>query len=255
VIITQANLSGSAFSTSGLNLPLSLIPGQSFTFDVIFTPISDGLSIGSISVISNASNSPFLISLSGTGGSPGLLSVTPTSLNYGNVVVGTSASLSATITATGSGVTVSSVTTNSSEFTVSGSPLPITLAAGQSTSLTLTFTPQASGTETGSIYFISSASNSPTLESLTGTGVLSPMHRVDLSWNPSTSTTVGYNIYRSGISGGPYTKINSALNASTTYTDDNIQGGLTYYYVATAVDANGTESTYSNQTQAVVPLP
>jgi len=65
----------------------------------------------------------------------------------------------------------------------------------------------------------------------------------------------GYNIYRGEASGGPYPKINSAFNATTTYTDDKVQGGQTYFYVTTAVDANGTESTYSNQAQAVIPAP
>jgi Abnormal spindle-like microcephaly-assoc'd, ASPM-SPD-2-Hydin len=255
VIITEANLTGSAFSVSGLNLPLSLIPGQSFTMDVLFTPISAGSATGSISVISNASNSPLTISLSGTGGSPGQLSVTPTTLDFGSVVVGTSASLPVTLAATSSSVTVSSITTSSPEFTLSGSPLPITLAAGQSTSLIFTFAPQTSGIDAASIYFISTASNSPTLESLTGTGALSQSHKVDLSWNPSTSAVVGYNIYRSGNSGGPYSKINSALSATTTYTDDQVQSGVIYFYVTTAVDVNGTESTYSNQAQAVVPAP
>jgi hypothetical protein len=255
VTITEANLTGSAFNVSGLNLPLSLVPGQSFTIDVLFSPISAGSTAGNISVISNASNSPLTISLSGTGDSPGQLSVTPTSMDFGSVVVGTSASLTVILTAIGSSVTVSSITTSSPEFTLSRSPLPIALGAGQSTTLTFTFTPLASGTDAASIYFVSSASNSPTLESLTGTGILSQPHRVDLSWNPSTSAVGGYNIYRGEASGGPYTKINSAFNATTTYTDDKVQGGQTYFYVTTAVDANGTESTYSNQAQAVIPAP
>src|SRR5207249_3763335 len=140
VTINDANLTGSAFNVSGLNLPLSLVPGQSFTIGVVFTPISVGLTAGNISVVSNASNSPLTISLSGTGGSPGQLSVTPTSLDFGSVVVGTSASLPVTLTVVGSSVTVSSITTSSPEFRLSGSVLPIALEAGQSTTLTFTFT-------------------------------------------------------------------------------------------------------------------
>jgi len=66
---------------------------------------------------------------------------------------------------------------------------------------------------------------------------------------------VGYNVYRGSQSGGPYTKINSALDASTIYTDSSVQAGQTYYYVTTAVDSNGVESAYSNQIQAPVPSP
>jgi fibronectin type 3 domain-containing protein len=119
----------------------------------------------------------------------------------------------------------------------------------------LTFTPQVSGTASASLSFVSNASNSPTVESLTGSGALSPPHSVELSWSPSTSAVVGYNIYRSGTSGGPYAKMNSALSATTAYTDNTVQAGLTYYYVTAAMDASGVESAYSNQVQAVIPTP
>jgi fibronectin type 3 domain-containing protein len=89
---------------------------------------------------------------------------------------------------------------------------------------------------------------------LTGTGAAPPQHSVDLSWN-GTSTVVGYNVYRGSQSGGPYTKLNSVLDASTTYTDSSVQAGQTYYYVTTAVDSSGAESGYSNQIQAPVPSP
>jgi len=49
--------------------------------------------------------------------------------------------------------------------------------------------------------------------------------------------------------------INSALDASTSYSDGSVQAGQTYYYVVTAVDAGGNESAGSNQTQAVIPTP
>jgi fibronectin type 3 domain-containing protein len=78
---------------------------------------------------------------------------------------------------------------------------------------------------------------------------------VALSWNASTSTVSGYNIYRGSVSGGPYAKINTTLDASAAYSDGNVQAGQTYYYVVTAVGATGAESAYSNQVQAVIPTP
>lgn len=81
-------------------------------------------------------------------------------------------------------------------------------------------------------------------------------HSVALTWNASTTLNInGYNLYRSAVSGGPYSKLNSTLTAGTSYVDYNVDGGLTYYYVATAVDSNNVESAYSNQTKAVVPSP
>jgi hypothetical protein len=105
---------------------------------------------------------------------------------------------------------------------------------------------------TGSVTITSNASNSPLTISVSGTGVV-VTHSATLSWTASTSVVVGYNAYRSSISGGPYTKLNSAPDASTTFTDSSVVSGQTYYYVVTAVDSNNVESVYSNQATAVIP--
>ena len=89
---------------------------------------------------------------------------------------------------------------------------------------------------------------------MTGTGTAATQHTVDLTWNAS-SGAVGYNIYRSTVSGGPYSMINSSLDGTTAYTDNTVVSGQTYYYVATAVDGSGNESGYSNQAKAVIPNP
>jgi fibronectin type 3 domain-containing protein len=79
---------------------------------------------------------------------------------------------------------------------------------------------------------------------------------VSLTWTASTSSNVtGYNVYRGPTSGGPYTSLTGSPVSSTSYTDTAVQSGQTYYYVTTAVDSDGNESTYSNQAQAVVPTP
>ena len=106
-----------------------------------------------------------------------------------------------------------------------------------------------SGSTSTNILFSSNASDSSLAESASGTGAV--QHTVDLSWNPSSSTVAGYNLYRGGVSGGPYTKINSSTLAS--YIDTSVQSGQTYYYVTTAVDSNGVESGYSNEASALVP--
>ncbi len=254
--ISQASASGAGFSTTGLTLPLTLTPEQSVSFSVIYTPQSAGSATGSLSIISNASNSNVTISLSGTGTASGQLSVTPSSHNFGSVVVGTSLSTTASLTASGSSVTVSGASVSTSEFSLSGLTFPFTLAAGQSTSFSMTFTPQASGAATASASFISNATNSPAVASLSGTGSAPPQHQVDLSWNPSNSQgIIGYNVYRGSKTGGPYSKLNPVLDAVTGYTDSSVTAGQSYYYVTTAVDTAGVESSYSNEVPAAVPTP
>lgn len=79
------------------------------------------------------------------------------------------------------------------------------------------------------------------------------VHSVALSWNASTSTVSGYNIYRGTLSGGSYLRMNSSLVPGLNYTDSTVQNGVIYYYVTTAVDSTGTESIFSNQVSAVIP--
>jgi ASPM-SPD-2-Hydin domain-containing protein/HYDIN/CFA65/VesB family protein/centrosomal CEP192-like protein len=254
VTITQAKVSGTGFSITGLTLPLTLNPGQSFTFGAAFSPPSGGNFTGSISVVSDASDSNLTITLAGTATVSGQLAVSPATLNFGTVTVGQSKSLTASLTANGSSITLASANMSTSEFTISGLALPLTLTAGQSASFTVSFKPQASGTASASGSFNSNASNSSLTQVLSGTAVAAPQHSVALSWNPSSSTVVGYNIYRGTASGGPYSKIN-AMNADTTYTDSSVQSGQTYFYVTTAVDGSGNESANSNQAQVVIPTP
>jgi hypothetical protein len=255
VTITQATAS-TGFSVSNLTLPLTLTPGQSFTFGVVFAPTTSGSVVGTISVASNASNPQLQIALAGTGNAAaGQLGVNPGALNFGSVVVGQSHSMTATLTATGSSVVVSSASAGSSEFAVGGPSLPLTIPPGQSASFSVTFTPQSSGTASAGASFVSNATNSTMKVSLTGSGTPPPQHSVNLSWNPSTSGAVGYNVYRGNVSGGPYTEINPTLDPNTTYTDSTVVGGQTYYYVSTAVDSAGVESGFSNQVKATIPTP
>jgi len=255
VTVTQANASGTGFRVTGLSLPLTLRAGQSFTFGAVFAPTSGGSATGSISVVSDASNPALTISMAGTATVSGQLAVSPAIMSFGSVTVGQSKSLTASLTASGSSITITDASMSTSEFKVSGLALPVTLAAGKSVSFTVSFAPQSSGAAAASASFTSNASNSSAQQSLTGSGTAALQHSVALSWSPSSSSTVvGYNIYRGVTTGGPYSKINS-LNIDTTYTDSSVQAGQTYFYVTTAVDAVGKESANSNQTQAVVPTP
>jgi hypothetical protein len=256
VTISSASLSNAAYSISGLTLPANLTAGQSVTFTVTFAPSATGSVTANLTLVSNAGNSPLVIGLSGTGTAPGQLGVSPASLSFGDVVVGANSILSASLNATGATVTVSSATSTSSEFTINGLSLPAVIGAGQSLPYSVTFTPQASGTATATLTFVSNASNSPTQQTATGNGLPPSQHSVSLSWNASGSQGVlGYNLYRGGVSGGPYSQINTSLDVNTNYTDDQVVAGQTYYYVATAVDGNGLESGYSNEAQAVIPQP
>jgi hypothetical protein len=249
--VTSKSVTGSEFSFGTFPVPVRIKAGASVELPMIFTPTAAGHTSGVITLVSTAENPTLCIDLAGTGAYP--LAVTPATLSFGNVTVGSSASLQATLTASNAAVTISSDGSTSSEFAILGLTLPVTIAAGQSLAATIQFTPSAAGAATGQAAFTSNAANSPTVEQLTGTGVAQVAHSVALTWDAGSGDPVGYNVYRGTANGGPYEMINTALEATTNYTDTTVVCGMTYYYVATEVNAEGQESGYSNVGQAVIP--
>jgi fibronectin type 3 domain-containing protein len=147
-------------------------------------------------------------------------------------------------------VAISQITLSGAGYTMTGGNAPVTLTPSQSVTLSVQFSPNAAGPVNGNISIVSNASGSPASVSLTGTGVVP--HWVALSWNASSSSVTGYNVYRSTVNGGAYARISSLVSALT-YNDSTVQSGTTYYYVTTAVDSQGTESVFSNQVVAVIP--
>ena len=185
---------------------------------------------------------------------PGALTPSTASLNFGNVIVTQNSSLGVNFTNSGSvNITVTTVTISGTGFTASGVSNGQIITPGQVVPLNVTFAPTATGSVTGSVTIASSASNSPVVVGLSGSGVLA--HTATLNWTASTSTVIGYNVYRGTVSGGPYTLVNPSIVAGTQYVDSTVLAGQTYYYVATAVASGSVESTYSNQVVGSVPIP
>lgn len=255
IVVSQATITGSAYTISGLTLPLTLSSGQSFTFGINFAPTTTGTNTGSLLIVSNAAVPNLTLALSGTGTSVGTLSVNPNPLAFGSITVNANKPMTGQLVATGGSVVVSSLMSNSAEFSVSGISLPATVTPGSNVSFTVTFTPQASGSASANVTIASNASNPSLQEPLTGSGAAPVSHSVNLSWSPSTSTVSGYNVYRGTVSGGPYSKINSSADANTSYTDSSVLSGTTYFYVTTSVDDSGDESVNSNQVSAAIPTP
>jgi len=261
VTISQAGISGTGFTLSGMTTPVTLGAGQSASFGVSFTPQSAGSASGNVMITSNASNPTLTIPLSGSGtAAVGQLTVTPSTLVAGSVVVGTSGTASGSLNASGASVTVTAASTNNSQFNVGGLALPITIPAGQSAPFTVTFSPLVNGAASGALTFTSNAQSSTATETLTGTGTPAPTHTVNLSWSASSSPDIlGYNIYRAVYvsSCGSYSKINgSTLDTVATYSDTSVTDGTNYCYATTAVNSSNEESGYSNIVPDVqIPVP
>jgi len=253
--ITQANVTGSGFSTTGLALPLSINPGLSSTFNVQYQPLAAGAASGSITIVSNAATSPSLVALSGTGvAATQILSLSTNTVSFGNVDTGATSTRAVTVTNTGnSNVLISKIAASGAVYSLSGASAPVTLTPSQKLTFDVIFSPTITGAVSGSATITSNASGSPAAISLSGSGVVPVPHSVSLSWTESSSVVTGYNVYRSTTSGTGYTKVNGGLVSVVSYTDSTVVNGTTYYYVTTAVDASGNESTNSNEAVAAIP--
>jgi hypothetical protein len=254
ITIDSVQAPGAPFSISGFQTPFTLAPGKTQSYTAVFSPTATGTATGSIHFASTVSSvQPLTVSLTGTGVSAtqGTLASSPTTLSFGNVTLNGTKSLTATITNSGSAsVTVSAVSVAGTGFSLTSVKTPITLAVKQSVQLTVTFAPKASSSASGTLTITSNASNKTLSVPLSGTAA---QHSVALSWSDTGSGIAGYNVYRSTVSGGSYSKVNSAAVVPTKYTDSTVTSGTTYYYVVTATAPSGAESTDSNQISAKVP--
>ena len=236
------------------------------TISVTFKPSASGSRTASVGITDNASGSPQTVSLSGTGtGTAALVSLSPTSLAFGNQPIDVSSTTQSVILSnTGNGtLSITSLVlagTNASDFAQTNT-CGSALAAGANCTIVVWFTPSVAGTEAASLSISNNASGSSQTVSFSGTGI----HDVILSWVASTTPgVVGYNVYRGITSGGESTTpLNSSPVAagctSTTtciYSDATVVAGTTYYYTVAAVASNAvSQSANSNQVSATVPRP
>lgn len=250
--IFGADIAGTGFSLSGLTVPTKLAAGSSLNFNVAFEPMVAGAEKGTISIKTNAGESAASVNLSGTGVEESIkLTVSETSLSFGDVLVSGSEAKDVQIKNSGNAnVAITGVTVSGSGFSVSGGS-NVTLAPNQSETVTVNFNPKSKGTLSGALTV---SSNAPSVKiELGGTGIQGGNHSVGLTWTASTSPTIGYFIYRRTGMTGSFSRLDSSVDPFTSFTDNNVIDGVTYFYVVTAVAAGETESQFSGEVSVTIP--
>jgi hypothetical protein len=171
----------------------TLAAGTSCTINVTFSPAAVGTASASLAITDNAGTQSAALSGSGTAPALPVASVSPGSLSFASQEVGTSsASQAATLTNSGNAalanIAVAISGSNATSFaqtTNCGSSLP----AGNSCSITVTFTPTAAGPATAVLTIADNAATSPQSVALSGSSPQSPIV-ISAQTGGSTSSTV-----------------------------------------------------------------
>lgn len=243
-------------NNSAVTVPASVTVQRGSTTAAFTATVAAVSSPQTVTLTATANGVSRTLSLQVGSGAPAI-TLQSTSVAFGNVSLNTTATQSIVVTSSGTApLTISAAGVTGPGFTASGASLPLTLNPSQTAILQLQFDPTTAGAATGSVTIASNASNTPTATiSLSGTGGSGGSYQVNLTWNApanSSDAVAGYNIYRAP-SGGTYQRLNTSVNAPTSYTDDGVQAGTTYTYEVTSVDAEGNESTSSNVYTATIP--
>ena len=157
------------FAVSANTCGSALAVGKKCKIGVAFTPTQLGLLTGTLTITDNAANSQQTVALSGSGVLP--VTLTPASATYPKRTVGTT-SPAKTFTLTNyQTIALDNIALETTgDFAVSATTCAPSLPAKGKCKISVTFTPQATGTRTGQLSVSDSADTSPQTASLTGTG-------------------------------------------------------------------------------------
>jgi hypothetical protein len=166
--ITALTVSSPAFSVSGATLPMALAAGQTTSFSVWFDGKTAGKATGTLTAQADGGAAPEQVTLTGTGLG---LSAGSSSLSFAGVKVGTASTQNLLISnISNADITISQISVNAKDVTVSGVTLPVTLSATQSLNATVQFKPVTSESVTGTIAFLDSLGGSLGIN-VTATGI------------------------------------------------------------------------------------
>lgn len=171
------------------NCGTSLAAGANCTIGVSFTPGAAGGVTASLMIADSAPGSPQTIRLTGTGLAPAV-TLTATSLAFGNQAVGMTSATAQRVTLRNTGTAALVITdlsisgTNAADFSLNSAGTTCSYAASVATSascvISVFFTPRDVGARSASLAITDNASGSPHRITLTGTGI-TPAPAVTLS--------------------------------------------------------------------------
>ena len=119
-----------------------------------------------------------------------LFSIAPANLGFGNVEVGSTSMLQATVTNTGTAaLVISNIVSSDAQYTFTPSAFPINIAAGGNQIFDVTFAPAAIGSYPADLTFTHNATGSPTVYALTGNGTAPGLVDLENTFSGTDGTT------------------------------------------------------------------
>ncbi len=227
----------------------TLAAGANCTISITFKPTAPGNRTATLTITDNANNvtgSTQTAALSGTGVGVPVAGASPSSYGFGltNVLTTTAAKV-VTLKNTGTGpltITTSSslIGVNPGDFAVSANTCTSSLAAAANCTISITFTPTASGLRTASLQIVDNSNNvgSTQTVSLTGTGVDQKPAVVSASPTPATGLTNTFTLV--------YSDPNTAQDLKTVNAIFNVGTGLTNSCYVTYTQATNLVALWSD---------
>lgn len=195
VVISGTNASD--FKESDNCTGTAVAAGSSCTISVTFAATILGSETATLTLTSNAAQSPQTVALNGSGITQPAFSLSSNLVIYSTQLLNSGASANKTLTVTNSGtgsLTVSSLTmsgTNAADFTQSNNCTTAQIAPGSTCTITVVFAATVAGMETATLTIASNAPNSPQTVTLNGAGITFAAPTAAPGGSTSTTITSG----------------------------------------------------------------
>ena len=188
-VFTSITTTGDYTSTN--NCPASgaqLAPSAGCTVQITFTPAQTGKRTGALNIATSLTSLSLVAQLTGSG-AQAQLQVTPAGLTFPSVALGASSTQTLSLANTGTAPINNIALSINGDYAIT-KPCSLTvLAPGASCAVTITFTPTATGTRTGSLT-VSATGQALTVVPLTGTGIPNAAFTLTVNEGPAASVTI-----------------------------------------------------------------
>jgi Cep192 domain 4/HYDIN/CFA65/VesB-like, Ig-like domain len=191
VTISSATIAGQQFQVTSVaypagvsGWPATLNPGEQVVLSITFAPDAVNSFTGDLALASDASGGTANVPLSGNGvavPAPNL-TLSATSINFGQAQIGTKVTRSLTLTSSGNApLDINTITIAGAPFSIGTLSLPATLQPGQQLTVNVTYEPTTVEADAGTLTVASNDPSGPATVSLGGNGTAVPTPQLTVS--------------------------------------------------------------------------